>query len=247
MLLPYSYPTPTRQPPLPAPVSFSSTRHVPRLNMGVRPSNRYFEGATHPCCSFFIARQGSFRALAKLHALLLARVYLQDEMHRGATEEDEGGGTTASWVPPASGRRGEQLGGTRNNGTARGTARRWWDDRAFAWSRPDWATIDVSRACWGFEGRPPNHVEGKHYSVPRNEGALSYLGEAGTILWLYMTHRLVSLPSPKTREAQQGVKEECRRRAEAPGVHSHYFGLTSLPAIEAAYDKTAAAYSVWVE
>ena len=203
----------------------SSLRHVSRLNVGVT-GNRFFEGATHPCCSYFVARQASFRALAKLHALLLARVYLQEEPLEGASSS----GTRA-----AGGRK------------ANGTAQHWWDDRAFAWSRPDWAQIDRTRACWGFEGRSPNHVEGKHYSVPRNEGALSYLGEAGTILWLYLTHRLISLPSPKTQGILPGAKEECRKRAEAPGIHAHYFGLTSLSAIENAYDRTAAAYSLRVE
>jgi hypothetical protein len=194
--------------------SFSTAelKHLARIgSTGLRSDTpasvrQVFSGATHPCCSYFVAPQASFRALAKLHALLLARVYLQEmgvadgEGAAAGVGDGLGGlesattmattttGTGTGTLPATTSRNAtaEPLGQPRESQPpsdasskdgSKTRAKPWWGDRAFAWARNDWAQIDLHRGCWGFEGRGPSRIEGKHYGVPRNEGALSYLGE----------------------------------------------------------------------
>lgn len=66
------------------------------------------------------------------------------------------------------------------------------------------------------------------------EGALSYLGEQGTLLYLYLTHRLVSL----------GGRDGCPVRPSAT-VHCALYGRTSPEAVEAAYDRVAATFDIF--
>ena len=69
---------------------------------------------------------------------------------------------------------------------------------------------------------------------------VSVRAQGGTILFLYLTHKLISL-----RPSDSGTEGACRQSVEAGGAVHSLFGRTSLPAIEAAYDKVAEAYSVW--
>ena len=68
--------------------------------------------------------------------------------------------------------------------------------------------------------------------------------QAGTILFLYLTHKLISLRPGHSMTASE-TQESCRRSLEGGGATHTLFGRTSLPAIESAYDKVEAAYSVW--
>ena len=214
-------------------IEFSSSElsHVPRIGVSATHSAAFIEakmpspfaGASHPCCSYMIVPRESVRALGKLHALLLMRVYLQKRVVM-----------TANDTKP------------------------WWETRAFLWAKHNWAEADESRGCWGFEGRPLNRTENKHTSVPRNEGALSYLGEGITILFLYLTHTLVSLGGGRLAEdgtvlkmsqrrseynrSVEEIKAECATRVERPAVHGYFHGRTNLEAIEAAYDRLAERY-----
>ena len=161
--------------------SFSAAelKHLARIgSTGLRPdtlaaTRQQFSGATHPCCSYFVARQASFRALGKLHALLLARVYLQEagvDAGAGATAGvGDGLGGLEALLEAATVARGADASptaATRNGPAERvvplaggdgsskqgtvGVGRPWWSERAFAWARPDWAQLDPPRGDRGW-------------------------------------------------------------------------------------------------
>ena len=241
----------------------STTFRVPRMFMAFDALP--FISASHVCCSYLIARQPSVRALAKMLVMLLMRVYVHAVPTAAAR--------TAVGVladAPATHARAR----TSNKG------RPWWAHKAFAWARDDWATFDGARGCWPFEGRPrapqraseatsaPPGVGGAKQPTfgkwlpritPRNEGALSYLGESGVSLYLYLTHRLVSLGDPPPRtpggpprlsvnnvDARlRGMAADCTAaRVNQSAVHKDLFGRTSIGAIEAAYERWVHAYSL---
>lgn len=76
---------------------------------------------------------------------------------------------------------------------------------------------------------------------------MSYLGEAGTILYLYITHQLVSLsPPPPARlnVSDEEVAARCAERGQQSAVHKALHGRTSLGAIESAYQALVDAYNL---
>ena len=84
------------------------------------------------------------------------------------------------------------------------------------------------------------------------------MGEGITILFLYLTHTLVSLGGGRLAEdgtvlkmsqrrseynrTVEEIKAECATRVERPAVHGYFHGRTNLEAIEAAYDRLAERY-----
>ena len=80
--------------------------HLPRLSVAAG-----IAGASHPCCGYVVMRRDGLRAMAKLQALLLLRVYLQEahepaglaagpaEPSRDVTRGPEGRCTGASRPP----------------------------------------------------------------------------------------------------------------------------------------------------
>jgi hypothetical protein len=66
--------------------------------------------------------------------------------------------------------------------------------------------------------------------------SISYQGEEGSILFLFLTHALLSLGGKTT-------PDDCRSGLDS-AVHRQFFGKTSLAAIERLYDDLAARYTV---
>ena len=96
---------------------------------------------------------------------------------------------------------------------------------------------DNGTRCFGFEGP----ARRRHGDDPRWRAYLSYLGEEGSILFLFMTHSLVSL----TPGGAPGALGSGARGCSGNLTHADHAwrGKTTLPALEAAYDKLASAYA----
>ena len=160
--------------------------HISRLH---EAAGAGWAGRSYPCCNYFVARRSSFRALAKLHAVFVAHLYLHP-------------GSPSSWAEPHS------------------------------WAGADWAALDHGTGCWRFEG--PQHP--RKGDNPRMSTSISYQGEERSILFLFLTHALLSLGGKAT-------PDDCRSGLES-AVHRQFFGKTSLDAIERLYDDLAARYTV---